>query len=491
MPLPLGQEELYLTLQPRADQVEDYLTLVSWQRCANYSEVGTGKSFVSYLLIMKSLLEGLRVLVVMPPPLIPQYIYNFHKILPGNPYTVVRLHKAKATREKDMAAWTSQGKWPQVLVTSYQLFVKYHRELYAKGCYGLLVADEAHNIGLVQTHAFRAFFCFVYGRRPIKLLLMTATPAMTEIQSNYTQVKLRDPKVYTNLDQFDRMHVEYETRTIQVNNKKGQEMPKKIQVISGYKNLDTLQVNLMRGAVRRRAAEVLSLEAPTIIDHLVILEPKHEALYQTLLQERILELGEEIRVAKNASALRQMALQIITNPNLYMPPESPLPGSDISPLEVLKSLLGVMPLKESKVLVFCHFQNTVKMLEKELSEYNPALVYGGSNTDTNVKKLLEDGTCRIGILNFASGGAGFNLQGVSHHVIVYEAIGSPGMIQQGLGRVHRGGQQKPVVAWIFRYGASLSARLLNKALERAGSIKVTVGDDFCFADFIIEGVDIL
>jgi SNF2 family DNA or RNA helicase len=482
-------DQVKVTLEPRQYQVQDAeYFLCCPQRSANYSEVGTGKSLTSYLYIMGKLFQGKGVLVIMPPGLIYQYMENF-KVIEGHLFTFAKLHHDRTKRHKEMYRWDIEG-WPDCLFLSYAMFVKYASALRQIQRYSVIVADEAHSISNVTTQGFAAVYSFIQKVQG-DLHLMTATPTPTELQGAYGQIKLKTPGAYSSLDQFDRMHVEYAHKQIMVVGKDGRERPHKVQTIVGYKAVDALQENLMALAIRRRQKEVLPMDDVTIVDHQLCLTGKHEELYTRLMAERLLELGDEILVAKNASALRQMALQIITNPNKFVEQGKEFTPAEIEPLVTLLALIASMPLKETKLIIFCHFTATVEMLAKVLAQYNPALVYGGSDTQKNVDKLLKDDTCRIGILNFASGGAGFNLQSVCHQAIVYEAIGSPGTIQQGIGRIHRSGQQHPVVVWMLRYCLSLSSKLMNKAFMRAGDIKESLGDDTSWVDFVVTGVDIL
>lgn len=476
---------------PRGYQLEDYRLHVSSLRTANYSEVGTGKSLISYLYMMDRLYSGSKLLLLMPPGLLFQYIFELKRIITGHQFSVEVMLKDKQKRNVKLDSYDKE-QWPDVLGMSYQLFVKYYKFFTQQRIYTGVICDEAHALGNVKNKMFAAVCYFLQHRKDASILMMTATPMPTEIQSAYGQIKLKNPDAYASLDQFDRKHVVYEPNRLRVRDANGKMRERKIMVISEYKNLDELSDNLLVNAVRRKASSVLPLDAPTIIDHTVLLYREHEELYQTLLQEKMLEIGnDELKIADNASALRQMALQLITNPNLYRPEDAPFAREDIAPLETLFGLIESMPLKETKLIIFCHFKESVKMLARELAEFNPALVYGGSDTAKNVDKLLHDESCRIGILNFASGGAGLNLQSVSYMIVVYEAIGSPGMLEQGFGRVQRSGQTHPVRIWIMRYGISLSARLLDKAIERAGGIKYTLRDQACFLDFITESVDII
>ena len=484
-------DEVLLHQTPRDYQLADYKTLSAQDRGANYSEVGTGKSLVSYLYLMDKLYSGGKLIILMPPGLLKQYRSEFIKIVTGHPFEFSLMLKDKQKRNIAMDGYDKDC-WPPIIGMSYQLFNKYYKFFSQQGYYTGVICDEAHCLGNVKTKTFVSVCFFMQSKPNRSLLMMTATPMQTEIQSAYGQIKLKNPSAYVSLDQFDRMHTVYEPRMVKVRDKKGDLRERKIQTIIEYKNLEQLSEKLLEGAVRRKARDVLPLEAPTIIDYEVMLYAEHEKLYQTLLQERMLDMGnDELKIADNSSALRQMALQLITNPNKFRPEDEPLPQEDIAPLETLLDLVGSMPLHETKLIIFCHFKETVRYLNDVLKEYNPALVYGDSDTDKNVDKLLHDDTCKVGILNFASGGAGFNLQPVCYLAIVYEAIGSPGMIEQGLGRIQRSGQTQPVRVWIFRYGMSLSSALLNKAINRAGGIKETLKDDTCFVDFLTKPVDIL
>lgn len=465
-------EDWTIDLTPRTDQLEALAALLSWKRSADYSEVGTGKSLVSYLYIITKLLDGKKVLVIMPPPLIGQYLENF-KMVKGHNYSIGVLHKVKGKRHDIMDDWDTQG-WPDVLAMSYQLYVKY-----ASSCqqYSVVVADEAHALSNVATKAYQKAFIHTYSWNA-DLLLMTATPCTTELKSAYGQIRLRNMQAYTSIDQFERKHCIFAANEIASG--------KKIKTIVAYHDIAGIQEHLMAQAVRRRAKDVLSLKELNIFNHSVYLSRDHEQLYQRLLNEWMLELGEEVIVAKNQQALRQLALQTITNPARFSEE-----AIDDEPLANLLAVMGSIDTSKTKVLVFCNFRDTVRKLDRELAHLNPALIYGDSNVPKNVEKLLTDDTCRVGILNFQSGGSGFNLQSVAHHIIVYEAIGSPGMIQQAIGRVHRGGQEHPVLVWIFRYAMTMSTKLFNKNFKRADDIRVSLSDETSFVDFIDNSIDLM
>lgn len=451
--------EVVITLEPKPHQIEDALKAKDWKRSANYSEVGTGKSLTSYLWIMAKLYAGKKVLVVMPPPLIGQYRKNF-SVVEGHKFTTGVLLKDRGKRHKEMDEWDKSGSWPDVLMVGYQLFVKYRKSLYH---YGALVFDEAHYISNPATQAFQAAFQIAFVKN-CDMLLMTATPCTTELRSAYGHIRLKTPEAYSSLDHFDRVHTVWQL-----------DAPHKTP--AGYRDIPTIEAHLTAFSVRRRQAEVLSLLDPTLMEHWVELDYKHAEVYRTLLEQRILELGEEVIVAKNQQALRQMALQLITNIETFsdvLLDDQPLLNLE----EIIKKLGG------EKLAVFCHFQGTIEKLQRHFKDLNPALVYGKSDVQKNVDKFLTDSTCKLILLNYQSGGAGFNLQENCRYVVFYEPTGSPGMFIQALGRVHRQGQNQQVLAWVFRYTSTISSKLLSKAFNRAGDIKEVMADDVSFVDYL-------
>lgn len=450
--------EVVVTLEPKDYQIEDALKAVDWKRSANYSEVGTGKSLVSYLWIMAKLYQKKKVLVVMPPSLIGQYRRNFG-VIQGHNFTVETLRKDRGKRHKEMDIWDKEG-WPDVLIMGYQMFVKYRKSLYK---YGALVFDEAHVISNPATQAYQAAFQVAFNCNS-DMLLMTATPCTTELRSAYGHIRLKTPEVYSSLDHFDRLHTIWQL-----------DAPHKTP--AGYRGIPIIEAHLNNLSVRRRQTEVLSLETPTLIEHWVDLDYKHAEVYQTLLEQRILELGDEVIVAKNQQALRQMALQLITNIEAFS--DVLLDDQPLSNLEDVLRKVG-----DEKVAVFCHFQGTIDKLNKHFKDLNPALVYGKSDVQKNVDKFLNNPTCKLILLNYQSGGAGFNLQDNCRYVVFFEPTGSPGMFIQALGRVHRQGQKQQVIAWVFRYAATISSKLLGRAFSRAGDIKEVMADDVSFVDYL-------
>lgn len=463
---PYQGPEFWSNQTPRVDQAEDVKTLLSLQRSANYSEVGTGKTLVSYLYVLAKLGEGKKAVVVMPPALIPQYHTEMLKIFPEIPWAVDRVTDSKAKRWAKQEQWEASGEYPDVLLMSYSIFMKMARSLSSCRQYKVFVFDEAHAL---KTHSTKIFACVskvTYGN-DICFLTMTATPVTTELKDSYAHIQLKTPGVIRNFRHFEEEFIVYKKIPIGVD-----ALGRKVfrNIIDRYKNEDRLSEILMQNAVRRRE-DVLQMERPVIIEQRVDIHPKHRKLYQTLLEEQILEMGDNMIIGDNPSKLRQLALQLVTSPEKYS--EKPVPDA---PLETLTTLLEALDLRETKFVLFCHYQMTVRKLQEELKQYNPAAVYGGSDSAKNVAKFQEDPSCRGMIANYSSGGAGLNLQHQSHNIFMYEPTSVPALLKQAIGRCQRKGQEHVVRVWIFRHVDTLSEALIDSSFERTRAIEPLMQD---------------
>lgn len=453
---------------PRGYQLTDLKKLLSWQRAADFSEVGTGKSLKSYLYIIYKVLRGGKVVVVMPPPLLPQYISQFEEIFPDLDFDMQNFTMPAKKRHALLDEIETLGILPDVSFMSYQMFVKMHR-FFIDHKMDVLICDEAHAIKTVTTKNFTSIYKYLTWADGA-FLEMTATPITAELRDAYAHIQIKSPHLYPSLRAFDTKHTIY---------KDVGDFPK----IVGYRDEDLIRQRINFQAVRQRACEVLSLEEPMIVEQRIDLSGPHIKLYKKLLKERILELGDRLLIGENPQKLRQMALQLVTNVQDYT--ETKIVDE---PLNMLKAIMDTIG-PDKKILVFCNYRSTVEKLAIEFQHLNPATMYGGSNVPKNADKFNNDETTRIGIANYRSGGAGLNLQARCHNVCFYEPTGVPAELTQAMGRVQRSGQTEVVNAWLFRYTGTISVRLIDSALKRTVGIKEVMQDKESVLDALLLGRD--
>jgi SNF2 family DNA or RNA helicase len=440
-----GCSGITLTQVPRNYQLEDLAKHISWKISNNFSQVGTGKSLVSYMYIMHHLLQGRKVVVIMPPTLITQYTYEFSEKVVGDSYCMDIWNRGKTDREKSLLKYKKGlEEYPDILVMSYQIFVKHINDIVRSGHYSVLVADECHLAKNAATNNWSALFRVIQSQGWY-YLGMTGTPITRDLDDAYAYIKLKKPGLYRSLEQFNRLHI----NTTDFGG---------FKKIIGYKDEQTIRANLNFQTVRRRSVDVLSLDKPNLIQHELPLSQEHKAFYQNFMEDRIIELGDQILVASNQSALRMLAMRLVTNIEKYT--EDPI---EDNPLQTLLGKVDTLGLGETKLVIFCHFRESVEKVSEALSKYDPAIIYGGKN---QAGKFINDDSCRVVVANMQSGGTGFNFQHVSHNILFYEVAGSPALLDQCIGRCQRSGQTEVVNVWLFNYQYTYWARLLKSAFGR-------------------------
>jgi hypothetical protein len=81
-----------------------------------------------------------------------------------------------------------------------------------------------------------------------------------------------------------------------------------------YRDLDRLHDNLYAQARRVLKRQISDLPPRLFTEYLVKLSPKHLALYNQIVEERMLEIDEELIDMTTAQALYQATQQILLNP---------------------------------------------------------------------------------------------------------------------------------------------------------------------------------
>ena len=335
------------------------------------------------------------------------------------------------------AKWKTEDSWPDFLIMSYQMFVKIVQSI--EEFYPCLMSDEAHALCHSSSTTYKKTHWYL-NKRDRTFLPMTGTPAPNLPTDSYGLIKLLNDKAYASYASFKAMHVDSYTVTTKDD--------RRFEQINGYINLDLMSRSLFAKGSRVTKDQVLNLETPNIIEEEISLSKQHQELYRKLLTERVLITEDEVFTAVEAQQIRQKALQIVVNPDTFTDEE--VKDNEVKNwlAEKLDSI-GCEHLE--KVVIFARFNKSVEKIHEWFKYLNPALVYGKSNTQENVKKFLTDETCRIMIAHPKSGGVGVDeLQSLCKYVIFVEPTSVPGEFTQALDRLVRRGQKYAVVCYILR-----------------------------------------
>lgn len=498
---------------PFPHQMDDLKALANNTRFGLFGDPGTGKTFPAqaHAVLMAAL--GNKVVFTMPPKLIRQFQDELHEFFQGigEHLTVDHLDRGAVQKAKLIDRWDAQG-WPDILLISYDAFrqfnarsklrtvprtqwrladgssywtkdgdgnpvavqrgatpytkegdpitfnnkgvakAKNRNQLKLKEVgYNVFFFDEAHALCNPEAIVWKAVQHMDFELKDdIALYLMTGTPIPTHLENVYGLIRLLDRTAYTNKAQFDRKHVIKNPNV-------------KYKQILGYKDKEAIYQHLYRYARRVQKRDVLPLEEPLISATPIKLAGKHKKLYDQILSDRFAVLGDQVLTPDNDSALRQLALQIISCPDEF--DTSGVIGQDNELTKWCDDLIDSINPANHKVIIFAYFKRTVNFLAKRYAQWNPAVMNGATSKGwAEVERFKQDPSCRVFVVNWGSGGAGLNLQ-CAHHSIFYEVPTSPKDAKQAIARTDRNGQESVVNIYFPRVLGTLLDRNFKNLLK--------------------------
>jgi SNF2 family DNA or RNA helicase len=456
---------------------------------ALYWEPGTGKTVVAQCLALLYACQGNKVVVVTLASLIYQFEEDWNDTFENvEKYVPLELFDYGPDKRKKRFAEFDASGWPPVLVMGYERFLEHYETFIANG-YRILIADESWRLSNCQAKSYQAVKKFRGEKEgETALLLMNGTPVSKDLTSLYGNISLVDPQAYDSYEHFESKHCIKQRIPLKtpITMKNGKKLNSLIQVV-GFKNHALAYRNLYHRGTRVLKIDVAEIQKPVILDIPVKLSSKHITLYRKLAKERILELSEEeIITAVNEQSLRQKMMQLITVPELFIPEGETI---DNQITETIDDLAHSVDLDETKLIIFANFQKTIEVFSKRFEKYNPAILNGAispANKKKNEDKFKRDDTCRIGLFNPRSAGAGFNFQEVCHHMIFAEPFATPGPFKQALDRIVRPGQKNVPTIWLLRAMNTFASKRVDSLLAREGDAQKVYRDRESLLDYYLR-----
>ncbi|MEZ2390529.1 SNF2-related protein [bacterium RCC_150] len=314
-----------------------------------------------------------------------------------------------------------------VVITSYALF-RIDYEAYAAKNWAGLMLDEAQ---FVKNHQSKAYQCARKLQASFKLAI-TGTPLENNLMEFWSLTSIVAPGLFSSPRRF----AEYYQKPVE-------------------KNGDKTQLAKLRRRVRplmmRRTKEQVIKDLPPKQEQVleVVLNPRHQKVYQTHLQrerQKILGLIDDVNknrftIFQSLTLLRQLSLDV------SLVDES-LSAVRSSKLDVLFEQLEDIVAEGHRALIFSQFTGFLGKVRQRLEEEGTEFCYldGGTRNRADVVSEFKNGAAPVFLISLKAGGFGLNLT-EADYVFLLDPWWNPASEAQAVDRTHRIGQARNVMVY--------------------------------------------
>lgn len=419
---------------------------------------GLGKT--AQAIMFANEIRAKRVLVLCPANIRLQWAKNIRKwsTMPW-PYTVYPILNGR-NGVHPTAAWT---------ITSYDLARSpaIGRAL-AVGHYDLLIIDEGHYLKTVDTKRTRAVFGGGENRefealasRAGSIMALTGTPLPNRPREAYTLARglCFDAIDFMSEEKFSQRFNPSERKEV-VDKTTGRTKFIIDERTGRHGELQSrLRTNFMIRREKHGANGVMDqLNMP---EYDIVQAEETSLVKQALAAESLLEIDPENLEGADATILGHIAV-VRHQMGLALAPQ-------VS--EYVEMLLDG---GEEKVVLYGHHIDVLDIFCERLAKYGVLRIDGRLSAEKKQKAVDDFIECpwmRVIVGNLISMGTGTDgLQQVCNHCVFGEADWTPGVNQQGIDRLDRGGQNNTVQADFIVAPGSFSERILATALRKNQTI---------------------
>lgn len=222
-----------------------------------------------------------------------------------------------------------------------------------------------------------------------------------------------------------------------------------------YRHLKELKRFLYGGGITdrearslRRRKDHIAEQLPDVVEYerMIELNPEQRRLYNQINDEALLWIEENPRQIFNALAQITRLKQAAFSPELYGGSQSSAKMDELK--EIVKELVS----SGEKAIIFSQWKTSVEIMQRELAQYDPAVVTGDVPVQTGstkrgtlktprqdqIDKFNNDDDCKVFIGTIGSCREGFSLP-AGNYVITTDKDWVPSKNKQAIGRSPAGG----------------------------------------------------
>lgn len=318
--------------------------------------------------------------------------------------------------------------YPKFVIANYELLL-HDFDLIKDHVWPVGVCDEATRISNPDAQTTKNLKLLKITKR----IALTGTPISNRPTDIFSIIDWLVPRYLGTFGQFRTKYCEMESDWGPQGN---------YNRIIGYKNMDQLREKVGRFMIRRLKEEVFKDFPPKMIENVIFqLSPTERKLYQSVKEEiyqDIRELSSLDTRTLNIVPVKMLRLKQCTGHTSLI--DDKKEGGESSKMATMKEMLAPIIASGEKAIIFTQFSSMLHILQKELHEFRPLVVYGETLTKERmvaVSEFNKDPAGRIIIMTEA-GAYGLNMQTASY-VFHYDAPWSIAKLQQREDRAHRHG----------------------------------------------------
>jgi superfamily II DNA or RNA helicase len=428
LPAPSVPTSLGATLRPY--QLEGYHWLTTlWDAGLGgvlADDMGLGKTVQTLALLARAHEAGdldRPVLVVAPTSVVGTWASEAAKFVPD-----LEVCTLGSTHKRRGSSVVEAVEGAQLVVTSYAV-LRIDAEQFTEVEWRGVILDEAQFVKNDRSKIHQA----LRGLSAPFVLAVTGTPLENSLMDLWSLFALAAPGLYPRRDQFNDLY------------------RKPIESGAQPELLDRLRRRI-RPLMLRRTKEQVALDLPPKQVQVlpVDLTPTHRRVYDRHLQrerKRVLGLledpdGNRVAILASLTRLRQLSL----DPGLV---DEELLGQGASAkIDVLVQHLRELAIEGHRALVFSQFTGFLRLVRERLDAEGITTSYlDGSTTDRpEVIDGFKQGEQTAFLISLKAGGVGLTLT-EADYVFVLDPWWNPAAEAQAIDRVHRIGQDKPVMVY--------------------------------------------
>jgi SNF2 family DNA or RNA helicase len=419
----------------------------SWNKesYAYFMEMGTGKTKVLIdnlaMLYDKGKVNG--ALIVAPKGVVGTWYTNeLPTHLPSHIENVTVLWQANITKKQQDSLDTlfEEGEGLHIIIMNVEALSTDKGMNFANkflSCHRTIMAiDESTTIKNPQASRTRNILTLARDAKYRRI--MTGSPVTKNPLDLFSQCYFLDP-FHLNHESYYSFRMRY--AIMKTANIAG----RKIQLVSGFKNLGELSEKLQPFSYRVLKEDCLDLPDKIFIKREVSLTPEQKKLYTQMKEQALAILNGKVVSTQNALT-QIMRLHQITCGHFTSDDGETQPIKN----NRLNELMNVLEEMEGKAIIWAHYQYDIKNIVKEIEKvHGPGSVvdyYGltpKEDRQPNIKRFMDDPKCRFFVGTPATGGYGITL--TSANTVIYYSNGYDLEKRlQSEDRAHRIGQKKPV-----------------------------------------------